>query len=77
MLNRSFNSGYVQGGSDGMPIVGDFAIKYASHASSLGVDPEDLWNALVDTAENTVGNRLKKMSLIWFIYSSLFSPRTG
>ncbi|KAF8591001.1 glycoside hydrolase family 92 protein [Ramaria rubella] len=45
--------GYVQGGSDGMPVLGDFAVKYGQHASTLGVDPEDLWTALVDTAENT------------------------
>ncbi|KAL0958814.1 hypothetical protein HGRIS_014133 [Hohenbuehelia grisea] len=45
--------GYVQGGSDGMPILGDFAVKYASHAAALGVPTNDLYQALVDTAENT------------------------
>lgn len=47
-------SGYVQGGSDGMPILGDFAVKYGSRAQDLGVPIDDLYQALVDTAENTV-----------------------
>ncbi|KAF4610046.1 hypothetical protein D9613_010665 [Agrocybe pediades] len=46
-------AGYVQGGSDGMPILGDFAVKYGSRASELGVPIDDLYQALVDTAENT------------------------
>ncbi|KAL4260361.1 Peptide-N(4)-(N-acetyl-beta-glucosaminyl)asparagine amidase [Pleurotus pulmonarius] len=46
-------AGYVQGGSDGMPILGDFAVKYAAHAESLGVSTDDLYQALKDTAENT------------------------
>ncbi|KAH9475893.1 putative secreted glycosidase [Psilocybe cubensis] len=46
-------AGYVQGGSDGMPILGDFAVKYGGRASQLGVPINDLYQALVDTAENT------------------------
>ncbi|PPQ72207.1 hypothetical protein CVT24_002364 [Panaeolus cyanescens] len=46
-------AGYVQGGSDGMPILGDFAVKYGEHADKLGVPMNDLYQALVDTAENT------------------------
>jgi hypothetical protein len=46
-------SGYVQGGSDGMIPLGDFAVKYGSRASELGVPIDDLYQALVDTAENT------------------------
>ncbi|ESK91898.1 glycoside hydrolase family 92 protein [Moniliophthora roreri MCA 2997] len=46
-------AGYVQGGSNGMPILGDFAVKYGSRAEELGVPIEDLYQALVDTAENT------------------------
>lgn len=46
--------GYVQGGSDGMPILGDFAAKYGARAQELGVPTNDLYQALVDTAENTV-----------------------
>ncbi|KAF8193001.1 glycosyl hydrolase family 92-domain-containing protein [Pholiota molesta] len=49
-------AGYVQGGSDGMPILGDFATKYSAHASTLGVPVDDLYQALVDTAENTPPN---------------------
>jgi hypothetical protein len=43
----------VQGGSDGMPILGDFAVKYGAYADALGVPADDLYQALVDTAENT------------------------
>ncbi|TFK50461.1 hypothetical protein OE88DRAFT_1701200 [Heliocybe sulcata] len=46
-------AGYVQGGSDGMPILGDFAVKYGSLGQELGVPTDDLYQALVDTAENT------------------------
>ncbi|KAJ3514058.1 hypothetical protein NLJ89_g2591 [Agrocybe chaxingu] len=46
-------AGYVQGGSDGMPILGDFAVKYGRDADRLGVPVNDLYQALVDTAENT------------------------
>ncbi|CAL1694909.1 unnamed protein product [Somion occarium] len=46
-------AGYVQGGSDGMPILGDFAVKYGARAGELGVSTDDLYQALVDTAENT------------------------
>ncbi|KAH7874906.1 glycosyl hydrolase family 92-domain-containing protein [Lentinula edodes] len=50
--------GYVQGGSDGMPILGEFAVKYAANAEELGVPMDDLYQALVDTAENTPPNWL-------------------
>lgn len=53
--------GYVQGGSDGMPIVGDFAVKYGAYAADLGVPIDDLYQALVDTAENTVRWRTSDM----------------
>ncbi|KAF5354327.1 hypothetical protein D9756_007228 [Leucocoprinus leucothites] len=46
-------NGFVQGGSDGMPILGDFAVKYHQSAHDLGVSMDDLYQALVDTAENT------------------------
>ncbi|KAJ7604653.1 glycosyl hydrolase family 92-domain-containing protein [Roridomyces roridus] len=46
-------AGYVQGGSDGMIPLGDFAVKYGSQADALGVPTDDLYQALVDTAENT------------------------
>ncbi|KAJ7220563.1 glycosyl hydrolase family 92-domain-containing protein [Mycena pura] len=45
--------GYVQGGDDGMVPLGDFAVKYGSHAAELGVPIDDLYEALVQTAENT------------------------
>ena len=37
-----------------MPILGHFAATYGSMASELGVPADDLYQALVDTAENTV-----------------------
>ncbi|KAF9527225.1 glycosyl hydrolase family 92-domain-containing protein [Crepidotus variabilis] len=46
-------AGYVQGGSNGMPILGDFISKYAKHAGDLKVSTDDLYQALVATAENT------------------------
>ncbi|THH03301.1 hypothetical protein EW145_g6364 [Phellinidium pouzarii] len=57
--------GYVQGGSDGMPILGDFAVKYGARGSELGVPVDDLYQALVDTAENTPPN--------WYM---VFCPET-
>lgn len=36
-----------------MPILGDFAVKYGAFGSQLGVPTDDLYQALVDTAENT------------------------
>ncbi|KAF7324703.1 Glycoside hydrolase family 92 protein [Mycena kentingensis (nom. inval.)] len=50
--------GYVQGGDDGMVPVGDFAVKYGAHAAELGIPPDDLYNALVRTAEDTAPNWL-------------------
>ncbi|KAJ3745146.1 glycosyl hydrolase family 92-domain-containing protein [Lentinula detonsa] len=50
--------GYVQGGSDGMPILGEFAVKYGAGAEGLGVSVDDLYQALMDTAENTPPNWL-------------------
>lgn len=60
-----FTSGYVQGGSDGMPIVGNFAVNYGAFAEELGVPSDDLYQALVDTAENTVS--------YWHNYPDLYS----
>lgn len=37
-----------------MPILGDFAVKYGASGDQLGVPTDDLYQALVDTAENTV-----------------------
>jgi hypothetical protein len=59
----STSSGYVQGGSDGMPILGDFAVKYHQFAKELGVPMDDLYQALVDTAENTVRAILQSLGV--------------
>lgn len=37
-----------------MHIVSDFAVKYSNYGFELGVPMEDLYQSLVDTAENTV-----------------------
>jgi hypothetical protein len=68
----SLSRGYVQGGSDGMPILGDFAVKYGAQASKLGVPTDDLYQALVDTADNTVCTLpLIKLSTLIILLSSL------
>lgn len=46
-----------------MPILGDFAVKYGSDASALGVPSGDLMSALIGTAENTVCNCLSLLFL--------------
>ncbi|KIY52134.1 hypothetical protein FISHEDRAFT_35806 [Fistulina hepatica ATCC 64428] len=59
--------GYVQSGSDGMPILGDFAVKYGSYAAALGISTSDLYQALVDTAVNTPPNwyRTGRQNTAW------------
>ncbi|EIM87038.1 glycoside hydrolase family 92 protein [Stereum hirsutum FP-91666 SS1] len=47
---------FIQGGSDADPILGEFFVKFASQASSLGVDPDGLYNALLADAENLPPN---------------------
>ncbi|VDB96722.1 unnamed protein product [Peniophora sp. CBMAI 1063] len=44
---------YIQGGSDGDPIVSEFFVKFANQSSDLGVDPSALYTALLASAENT------------------------
>ncbi|KZT25871.1 glycoside hydrolase family 92 protein [Neolentinus lepideus HHB14362 ss-1] len=63
-------AGYVQGGSDGMPILGDFAVKYGGMAQELGVPTDDLYQALVDTAENTPPNwyTVGRQNTAWKIF---------
>ncbi|KAF8652899.1 hypothetical protein AX16_004087 [Volvariella volvacea WC 439] len=66
-------TGYVQGGSDGMPILGDWAIKYAAYADELGVPANDLYQALVDTAENTPPDwyRVGRQNTAWRAFGYL------
>ncbi|TDL23291.1 glycoside hydrolase family 92 protein [Rickenella mellea] len=42
---------YVQGGSNGDPIVAEFYIKFRSYVEKLGIDPEELYTALLQDAE--------------------------
>ncbi|KAJ8082572.1 hypothetical protein PM082_008427 [Marasmius tenuissimus] len=66
-------AGYVQGGSDGMPILGDFAVKYGSRAQELEVPTDDLYQALVDTAENTPLDwyRVGRQNTAWKMFGYL------
>lgn len=56
-----------------MPILGDFATKYHQFAAELGVPMDDLYQALVDTAENTVRSK----SLDSYKAQSSFASATG
>ncbi|GAC73217.1 hypothetical protein PANT_9d00002 [Moesziomyces antarcticus T-34] len=38
--------GFVQGANHGVPVLADFAVKYAKAASSLGVDTDELYRAM-------------------------------
>ncbi|TCD68504.1 hypothetical protein EIP91_010560 [Steccherinum ochraceum] len=64
-------NGYVQGGSDGMPILGDFAQKYAKDAETLAVSMGDLYQALVDTATNTPPDwyRVGRQNTAWTMFN--------
>ncbi|KAF9009539.1 glycoside hydrolase family 92 protein [Cyathus striatus] len=42
---------YIQGGSNGDPIVSEFFVKFQEQAASLGVSATDLYNALLADAE--------------------------
>ncbi|PPQ74974.1 hypothetical protein CVT24_010275, partial [Panaeolus cyanescens] len=42
---------FIQGGSNGDPILGEFYVKFANQAKSLGVSATDLYNALLADAE--------------------------
>ncbi|KZV84438.1 glycoside hydrolase family 92 protein [Exidia glandulosa HHB12029] len=63
----STKAGYIQGGSNGMPVLGDFAVKYADHASDLQVNTDDLYTALVTTAEETPSDwyRYGRQNDVW------------
>ncbi|KAL1747392.1 glycoside hydrolase family 92 protein [Schizophyllum fasciatum] len=63
----STKPGYIQGGANGMPILGEFAVKYAEHAEELGVNTYDLYDALVTTAEETPNDwyRYGRQNDVW------------
>jgi hypothetical protein len=43
--------GWTQGGSNGVPILADFAVKYHNEAQALGVDVNELYTALVSDGQ--------------------------
>ncbi|KAJ7115134.1 glycosyl hydrolase family 92-domain-containing protein [Mycena crocata] len=47
---------FIQGGSHGDPILAEFFVKYADHASKLGVSSKDLYKALLADAEDQPPN---------------------
>ncbi|PIL28599.1 hypothetical protein GSI_08641 [Ganoderma sinense ZZ0214-1] len=47
---------WIQGGSNGDPILGEFFVKYAAHAVALDVDPSALYKALLADAEDQPPN---------------------
>ncbi|KAI0319725.1 glycoside hydrolase family 92 protein [Amylostereum chailletii] len=47
---------WIQGGSDGDPILGEFFVKFADQAASMGVSADDLYTALLADAENLPPN---------------------
>ncbi|KAJ7300994.1 hypothetical protein DFH08DRAFT_946211 [Mycena albidolilacea] len=49
---NAFFCSYGQRGSDGMILLGDFAVKYGARVAQLGVPTDALYQVLVDTAEN-------------------------
>jgi predicted alpha-1,2-mannosidase len=42
---------FIQGGSNGDPILGEFFVKYSDHAAALNVSADDLYTALLADAE--------------------------
>lgn len=50
-----------------MPILGDFAVKYGAFGTQLGVPIDDLYQALVDTAENTPDDWYEGRSIVFFL----------
>lgn len=47
---------YIQGGSNGDPILGEFFVKFHEHASALNVSADDLYTALLADAEEQSPN---------------------
>ncbi|KAI0055360.1 glycoside hydrolase family 92 protein [Artomyces pyxidatus] len=43
---------FIQGGSNGDPILSEFFVKYAAHANALNVSSQSLYNALLADAED-------------------------
>ncbi|KAF8624708.1 hypothetical protein AX17_007039 [Amanita inopinata Kibby_2008] len=71
---------FIQGGSNGDPIVAEFFVKFADHAAALGVSADDLYNALLADAEtespnwNLQGRQADAWKLLGYIPDDMFSP---
>ncbi|KAG1749718.1 glycoside hydrolase family 92 protein [Suillus paluster] len=62
---------YIQGGSNGDPILGEFFVKFYEHASALNVSADDLYTALLADAEDQPPNwNLQgRQATVWKQYS--------
>ncbi|EPS96935.1 hypothetical protein FOMPIDRAFT_62080 [Fomitopsis schrenkii] len=71
---------YVQGGSNGDPILGEFLVKYYEYASDLNVSSTDLYTALLADAEvqpsnwDLVGRQANIWKSLGYIPSDVWEP---
>ncbi|KAH6901837.1 glycosyl hydrolase family 92-domain-containing protein [Coprinopsis sp. MPI-PUGE-AT-0042] len=71
---------YMQGGSNADPVLGEFFVKFHKQATSLGVSPADLYNALLADAEkqppnwNVQGRQAEAWKQYGFIPQDMFAP---
>ncbi|KAH9835013.1 glycoside hydrolase family 92 protein [Rhodofomes roseus] len=71
---------YVQGGSNGDPILGEFMVKYYEQATELNVSSTDLYSALLADAEvqppnwNLVGRQVNIWKSLGYIPSDVWEP---
>ncbi|CDO77720.1 Glycoside Hydrolase Family 92 protein [Trametes cinnabarina] len=71
---------WIQGGSDGDPILGEFFVKFSDHAASLGVSADALYQALLADAEeqppdwNLQGRQVNVWKKYGYIPQDLIEP---
>ncbi|KAF5364126.1 hypothetical protein D9756_000963 [Leucocoprinus leucothites] len=71
---------FIQGGSNGDPIVSEFFVKFHEQAAALNVSPDDLYNALLADAENESpnwnlqGRQTNAWKELGYIPDDTFSP---
>ncbi|KAI0033572.1 glycoside hydrolase family 92 protein [Vararia minispora EC-137] len=68
---------YIQGGSDGEPIVAEFYVKFFEYAASMNVSSEKMYEALLADAENEPKNAdlQGRLATMWKEYS--YIPKDG
>ncbi|KAH0583232.1 hypothetical protein H2248_011113 [Termitomyces sp. 'cryptogamus'] len=71
---------FIQGGSNGDPILGEFFVKFHQFSASLNVSDDDLYNALLADAEieppnwNVQGRQANAWKQFNYIPQDMFSP---